>query len=59
MMPQAMLNFASIWCIVVAVEMRPGERPKPIAIAAMDLATGILIDGLAFEDRLERGRDQD
>lgn len=37
-MPSALRQFASIWCIVAAVNTRPGERIEPTAIAAMDLA---------------------
>lgn len=36
-------HFASIWCIVVAVETQPGERLEPIAIAAMDIATTAVV----------------
>ena len=42
-MPNAFGHFASIWCIVVAVETRPGERLEPIAIAAMDLAAAAVV----------------
>lgn len=37
-MVRKLSSFTSIWCIVVAVERQPGERLKPIAIAAIDLA---------------------
>ena len=42
-MPSALSNFGSIWCIVVAVETRPGECLEPIAIAAMDLSSTAVV----------------
>lgn len=42
-MPGALNQFASIWCIVVAADTRPGECPQPIAIAAMDLSSTAVV----------------
>ena len=42
-MAGALSHFSSIWCIVVAVETRPGERLEPIAIAARDLSSTAVV----------------
>lgn len=42
-MPSAFNGFASIWYIVVEVELQPGERLEPTAIAAMDLAAACVV----------------
>ena len=42
-MTSSLSQFSSIWCIVVAVERRPGDRLEPIAIVAVELAATAVV----------------
>ena len=37
-------SFTSIWIVVVAASRRPGEAPIPVAIAALDVVTGRVLE---------------
>ncbi len=37
-------HFASVWVVVVAATTRSGEAPSPVALAAQDARTGLLIE---------------